>query len=271
VFQELGDGVFRRRYETLDLNVGVIIGEEGLLVIDTRSTHSQGDEILAELVHLTPLPVRWVVNSHWHWDHVFGNSRFPDAQIWGHVRTRETLLARPDEMKAGARQWLGSELASQVAEVEIVAPESTFSDRVTIDIGRPVELSYHGPGHTDADIRILVGDARVAFLGDLVEEGAPPAFGDSYPLSWPLTLRLAMEGVEGAVVPGHGDVVDGEFVATQHQELVSVAEIAALVVEGELSVEEAARRGPYPTKVMATALERALVTASVDRAAESTE
>lgn len=262
MFQELGPGVFRRRYPTLDENVGAVIGESGVLIVDTRSTHRQGDEILLDLARVTPLPVRWVVNTHWHWDHVFGNSRFPGSEIWGHVNTRHTLMTRPDDMKAGARQWLGDDMEAEIAGVEIVSPERTFSDRVAIDIGRPVELSYHGRGHTDADIRVLIEDAGVAFLGDLVEEGAPPSFGDSHPLDWPLTLRLAMDGVDGVVVPGHGDVVDSRFVSHQHEELVAVTDLAALVLKGELSMDEAGRRGPYPAEVMATALDRAVVMAS---------
>ena len=271
MFNELGDGVFRRRYEPLDENVGMIIGESGVLIVDTRSTHGQGDEILLHLARVTPLPVRWVVNTHWHWDHVFGNSRFPGSEIWGHVNTRHTLMTRPDDMKAGARQWLGDDMEAEIAGVEIVAPERTFSDRVAIDIGRTVELSYHGRGHTDADIRVAIGDARVTFLGDLIEEGAPPSFGDSHPLDWPLTLRLAMEGVDGVVVPGHGDVVDTGFVATQQQELAAVAELSVRVIEGELSLVEAARLGPYPPEVMSTALDRAIVTTSAPNPAVSSE
>ena len=66
-WQELGDGVFRRRYDVLDLNVGVVIGGEGVLVIDTRASPRQARETIAELTELTDLPIRWVLNTHWHW------------------------------------------------------------------------------------------------------------------------------------------------------------------------------------------------------------
>lgn len=82
MFDELGEGVFRRRYEALDLNIGVVIGEDGVLVVDTRASHSQADQFKKELSSLTDLPVRWVINTHWHWDHTFGNSRFPDVDLW---------------------------------------------------------------------------------------------------------------------------------------------------------------------------------------------
>jgi glyoxylase-like metal-dependent hydrolase (beta-lactamase superfamily II) len=258
MFQELGDGVYRRRYESLDANVGVVLGEDGVLIIDTRSNHAEGDEIRSDLVTLTRLPVRWVINTHWHWDHVFGNSRFEGAEIWGHHRTREVLLTRPDEMREGAVEWVGEESRSQIDDVVIVPPTSVFSERVSIDIGRPIDLSYHGLGHTDGDIRIVVPGAGVAFLGDLIEEGGPPSFGDSFPVLWPLTLRLAMDDAPGLLVPGHGDVVDRVFVDAQLQELTAVAELGAACVAGDLSVEAASTLGPYSAEVMRSALMRAV-------------
>jgi glyoxylase-like metal-dependent hydrolase (beta-lactamase superfamily II) len=258
MFDELGEGVFRRRYEALDLNIGVVIGEDGVLVVDTRASHSQADQFKKELSSLTDLPVRWVINTHWHWDHTFGNSRFPDVDLWGHERCREALADRGDEMKVGARRWLSERHHAEIDAVEIMAPNKTFSDRASIDIGRRIELTYHGLGHTDADIVIRVPDSDVAFMGDLVEEGAPPSFGDSYPTIWPLTLRLATEEMPGAIVPGHGDVIDPAFIRSQYAELVAVADLAIRCSEGEIAVEDAANEGPYPPDVMIVALERAV-------------
>src|SRR5439155_572095 len=77
-----------------------------------------------------------------------------------------------------------------VREVVIDPPERTFEERATIEVGdRVVELSYHGRAHTDGDIAIVIPDADVLFAGDLLEEGAPPSFGDSFPLEWPATVE----------------------------------------------------------------------------------
>ena len=94
----------------------------------------------------------------------------------------------------------------EIDRVRIVPPTRTFSERATVAIGRSVELSYHGFAHTDNDIVVTVPDGGVAFFGDLIEEGAPPNFGDSHPVAWPLTLRLASEALPSTIVPGHGDV-----------------------------------------------------------------
>jgi glyoxylase-like metal-dependent hydrolase (beta-lactamase superfamily II) len=83
VFDQLADGVFRRRYASLDLNIGVVIGDEGVLIVDTRASHVEADELRSDLRALTAKPVLWVIDTHWHWDHTFGNARFPGAEIWG--------------------------------------------------------------------------------------------------------------------------------------------------------------------------------------------
>ncbi|HEU5113369.1 MAG TPA: MBL fold metallo-hydrolase, partial [Acidimicrobiia bacterium] len=133
MFDQLADGVFRRRYESLDLNVGVVLGEDGALIIDTRASHVEADELLDELGTLTSLPVRWVIDTHWHWDHTFGNARFPAAEIWGHERCRDVMLDRADSMKEDAASWLPDRLA-EFAEVVITPPTRFFDTLARIDL-----------------------------------------------------------------------------------------------------------------------------------------
>ena len=116
-----------------------------------------------------------------------------------------------------------------------------------------MRLAHHGLGHTDADIVVEVPDAGVLFLGDLVEESAPPAFGDAYPLEWPATLgRIELTDT---MVPGHGDMVDRPFVLGQLEDLEAVARLAREVFDGR-DPASAAAEGPYPAKVMRTAFDR---------------
>jgi len=255
VFDQVGEDVYRRRYESLDLNIGVVLGEEGVLIIDTRSTHREAAELIDDLGTLTRLPVRWVVNTHWHWDHAFGNALFTDAEIWGHDLCVPALETLGDRMKQDARRWMPPETLADIDAVEVVAPDHTFSESATIAIGREVDLTYHGLAHTDADIIVRVPDVGVAFFGDMIEEGAPPNFGDSHPELWPATLRQAALEFPTAAVPGHGDVVDERFVLTQIEELEAVASLARAYANGDDSA--LTRPGPYPADVMASALKRA--------------
>ena len=256
MFDELAEDVYRRRYESLDLNIGVVVSGEGVLVVDTRASHVEADELRNDLRTLTPLPVRWVVDTHWHWDHAFGNARFPEAEIWGHELCRRALLERGESMKADAAAWLPAQKAEFDAVV-ITPPTEVFTDVTTIDLGtKQVVLSYHGPGHTDADIVITVGD--VGFMGDLLENGAPPVFDDGYPISWPGTLASALASGTTTLVPGHGDLMDPQAAHTQLGEIEAVAELARRCLEEGLPIAEATGLGPYPEDVMASALERAL-------------
>ncbi len=257
MFDQIGPGVYRRRYESLDLNVGVVLGVDGVLIVDTRESHLCARELCEELRSLTDLPVRWVVNTHYHWDHTFGNAVFGDAEIWGHELALAALRDHGEEMKREVRGWFGTDRADEIDEVVITPPDHAFSDIASIAIGREIRLTYHGLAHTDGDIVVRVPDADVAFYGDLVEEGAPPSFADSYPIDWPETLRLATEETPAVVVPGHGDVVTPAFVTAQRQELAQVAEVARDLLAGESDLETATRTGPYPPDVMRSALDRA--------------
>src|SRR3970040_1221723 len=157
VFDELADGVFRRRYESMDLNIGVVVSEGGVLVIDTRCTHAEADELLREIRSLTLLPVRWVVDTHWHWDHTFGNARLGEADIWGHDRCRKALTERGESMKVDASEWLPG-LAEEIDSVVITPPGKTFTETAGIDFGsKEVTLGYHGFGDTAAHVSILGG------------------------------------------------------------------------------------------------------------------
>jgi glyoxylase-like metal-dependent hydrolase (beta-lactamase superfamily II) len=256
VFDELGNRVFRRRYESLDLNIGVVAGEEAVLVVDSRASHRQADVLREELRTLTNLPVGWLVNTHFHWDHTWGNARFPEAALWGHERCRSEMVDNGEAARRHVLESMPAEHQEAVNEVVITPPTETFSSSALIDIGgRVVELRYHGLGHTNSDIVVRVADEGVLFAGDLVEQGAPPAFGDSYPLNWGQTLDSIM--LEPTVVPGHGDVVDVSFVATQQAEIEAIADMAREGHSEGVRIEELIGKGPYPAETMRQALTRA--------------
>ena len=256
MFEELSSGVFRRRYPFLRSNVGVIVGEAGVLLIDTRESHEAADTLIDELRHLTSKPVRWILNTHWHWDHVFGNARFPGAAIWGHRRCRSVLRDFPDQHRDDARKWMPPERFGEIERVRIVPPDRTFEAVASIDIGgRKLEAAYHGRGHTDADIVIHCGG--VTFMGDLVEEGEPPKMGDSHPLDWPATLEAARTTVRPVVVPGHGGLLTPGDVAEQQHVLAEVAKRIRQILHEGRPANDAIRNAPIPESDMHQALGRA--------------
>lgn len=262
-FTEVGDRVLVARYPQWDVNVGLVIGERGAVVIDTRASAEQGRAVVGDVAAILPgRVVSHVVNTHVHFDHTFGNIAFSAATIHAHANVGRRLEEHAGRIKAACRAepWDAPEYGYTAADlVEVVAtpirpPDRTFAAEATIDLGdRVVTLAYAGRGHTDGDIRIAVPDADVVFLGDLIEESARPSLGgDCWPLEWAPTLtgHLDALGEHTVVVPGHGRPVEAAFVARQRDELAIVAAVIRERRLAGLSLEQAQRepdeRLPYP-------------------------
>jgi glyoxylase-like metal-dependent hydrolase (beta-lactamase superfamily II) len=250
---EIGDRVFCRRYDPWDVTIGAVLGSDGALVIDTRAGHRQADELRDDLRRLDSRPARWVVNTHWHFDHTFGNARFLPAEVWGHASVPHMLATR------------GGEAQRDNGEMTIVTPpDHVVEDRATLDLGdRVVRIRHLGRGHTDGDLVVTVPDAGVIFAGDLVEESGPPAYGDdSFPLEWPATNARLVGLLQPAdrVVPGHGEVVDRPFVLAQLRGLETVARTIRRLWVGEVPQAEAVAAGegqwPWPASALADAVAR---------------
>lgn len=257
-WQEVGPDVFVRNYRTYDENVGLVLGEGGAMVVDTRSSHPQGAEILRDIREVTDLRPTVVVNTHFHFDHVYGNAVMLPCEIWGSEACALELRRHGEERRGDLLPTLPARLREEVATVEIVPPDHLVRDRRTIRVGgRTVELRFEGRGHTDSDLLILVPDAHVLFAGDLVEEGAPPSFGDAFPLDWPATARHVASLASGPVVPGHGKVVDRGFVERQAADLAAVAAGARAAHEQAIPEKEAVRLVKLPPDFAADAIRRA--------------
>ena len=245
-WDEVGDRVFVRRYAFYDQNIGVILGRGAALVIDTRSTHVQAREVVDDLRELTSATVEVVVDTHGHFDHAFGNRVFRPATIWGHVGCGP-FLERTGEARRDRIMSELPELATDIREVEIDPPDRTFEEHATIEVGgRQVELRFLGRGHTDHDAVVRVPGTGVVFAGDLLEQGAVPSFGDSFPLEWPETVDRLAPLVDTIAIPGHGDPGAPDWVREQAAELRAVADLGRRITAGELDLDQAVAMTPYP-------------------------
>ena len=261
-WREVGERVFVRRYSTwgaepFDQNVGAVLGAEGVAVIDTRASHRLADELLADLRRLTRSPLAAVINTHHHWDHTFGNARFGPTPIWGHARCAVRVRDEGEVMRRRVADQ-APEFAAELAEVVFTPPNRTFDESAVLDLGnRQLELRHLGAGHTDNDIVIAVPDAATLFVGDLLENDAPPGFGDAFPLAWAETAVELLGFDASAIVPGHGTVGDEAFGRRSIEELRVMAGLARQVIGGEIGLPEALSRAPYPEATARLAIERA--------------
>jgi glyoxylase-like metal-dependent hydrolase (beta-lactamase superfamily II) len=250
-FDTVADGVYVARTQPLDVNVSLVIGDASALVIDTLSTAYQAEALVAAIRAITPLPLT-VLNTHSHFDHTFGNAVVAAGgrPIWAHPNAAAALAASGPQWRAEWEQIFRErdpEFAAGLAVTTIQTPDHAVRPPERLDLGgRIVTIAYHGRGHTDGDVVALVDDADVLFLGDLIEQSGPPAFGaDSYPLQWPEALAGVLHDPAGVLVPGHGTPVDVDFVAAQHAQL---AEFAWLIREGHAdgaTPDEVAARAPW--------------------------
>ena len=264
-FLEIADRVWVARYDWFDVSITLVGSDQGLVVVDTHGSTRTGSRVVDDVRRLGAGEVTAVVNTHWHFDHTFGNAAFRTAYGPVPIHAHENAVA---ELADGAEDRKQRYRASddphrdEVVESEIVLPDHTFSSVRVLDLGdRQLELLHPGRGHTSGDLVVRVPDADVLLAGDLVEVSAPPAFGlDSWPMDWPLSLDtvLGVLTTSSVVVPGHGAPVDREYVETQRNEIGIVAEtIRDLAGRGvPLGQALAAAEWPYPTAALEAAVRR---------------
>ena len=273
-FVEVADRCWVARHAWYDVNVGVIGGEHGLLVLDTHAS-ARAARVVADQVRALPGEVVGVVNTHEHADHTFGNGvlRQPGhptgrrtVPVYAHETAAARTLAAGDAAKQAYDARSDDPHRAEVQETEVVTADRTFSSAMAVDLGdRFVELVHPGRGHTGGDLIALVGDVDVVFAGDLVEESSlhsgVPGFGDDcYPFEWPGTLDLVIGLLtpRTVVVPGHGLPVGKEFVEEQRGAIGVVAETIRDLASRMVPVGEAlgAASWPYPAEELGHAVRR---------------
>ncbi|GAA1968487.1 MBL fold metallo-hydrolase [Nocardioides panacihumi] len=256
-FQEIADRVWLARYEWWDVNVTLIGGSAGLVVVDTHASAAAARQVVEDVRRLGVGGVTRIVNTHEHFDHTFGNAELRAA--YGVVPIHATEVAAVNTIASGerAKARYGADpsdpRAAEIIATEIVPADTTFASVAAIDLGdRLVELAHPGRGHTAGDLVVRVPDADVVLAGDLLEESGPPVYGeDSYPLEWALTIDvvLGMLTTSSVVVPGHGLPVDRSWVEQQRNDLAWVTSNIRELAGRGVPVQEAAgaTEWPWPT------------------------
>ncbi|MDX1384731.1 MAG: MBL fold metallo-hydrolase, partial [Thermoanaerobaculia bacterium] len=256
-------------------NCMVVVNEDDVLVVDSHVTPAAARALLSSIAELTDKPVRWLVNSHYHFDHAHGNQAFPDeVVIAGHEYTRRKLAGpvleertyasfssalpgRIAAMKAELAETsdaaAGAALAEQIrvqeahlkalGEVVPTPPEVTLTDSMTLYRGdRRIELHHLGRGHTGGDVVVFLPAERVVFTGDLLYS-RPSYMGDGYVEDWPATLDRLRELDFDLILTGHGPALRGKEIIDRFQALLRElwSQTTELHDEG-VSAEAAAER-----------------------------
>ncbi len=258
-------------------NCVLIVGTDGALVVDSGHVPSLTKRMIADIARITDKPVRFLVNTHWHPDHVSGNSLYRDQ--WPGVAIVSTPgtqfeLTRPDSLYddltemnkympalekalASGKQADGRPLSdgertyyehilieakfmqAELKQTPKAPPTVTFDKRLVVDLGgRKVEISFLGRGNTAGDAVIFVPDAKVLMTGDLLVAPYPFAIG-SFIDEWIVTMK-ALAAIDAAtIVPGHGPVEhDKQYIMLVTQALEALSQQAHAAVKQGITQEQ---------------------------------
>ena len=223
-------------------NAGLVVGDDGRgLLVDTFATAGRTRRLRRAVLRDAPAAPRMLVNTHFHGDHTFGNSAFPEALVIGHERTR-TAMAEHGLHLTG----LWPEVCW--GDIDLVLPQLTYRDALTVHLGGVrVEVFHLGPAaHTTDDTVVWLPEQRVLFTGDVVMSGVTPfCVMGSVAGSLAALARLADLG-PATVVPGHGPMGGPELIEANAGYFRWIQELAARGhAAGRPPLETAARTGRH--------------------------
>jgi glyoxylase-like metal-dependent hydrolase (beta-lactamase superfamily II) len=203
-FDRLAPGVFAYTAEG-DPNAGVVVGEDGVVVIDALATPFQAKRLLRFIRGVTRKPIKYLVLTHYHAVRVLGASAYGAREIIASERTQELIKERgTQDFKSEAQRF--PRLFKKIETVPgLTWPTMTFDVGMTLRLGkRELRVMHLGRGHTKGDTVVWLPKERVLFSGDLVEQGAAPYCGDAYLTEWPATLEKVRALGAKKLVPGRG-------------------------------------------------------------------
>jgi len=234
-------------------NAGIVIGEDVILVVDTLVSAKEGKRLLNDIGAISDKPIKYVVNTHYHLDHTFGNAEF--AGLGGDIISHVNCA---NAMKKGAVDTLANVntyglTPEEMEGTELAYPNLTFTDKMVLDLGvLEVELIYIAPSHSKGSIVVHIPAERVVFAGDILFTDFHPYMADGDITGWQETLDSIMTLNADKIIPGHGPLSTNKDLADMKAYIVSfdktAKDLAAESNEVEYIVAELKKSMPVRTR-----------------------
>lgn len=229
-------------------NTGFVVGNSGILVVDTSLTPHHATLMLKEIRSVSQKPIRYVFNTHYHSDHTFGNQVF-SAKVVAHRSSRRIMarLVKTEWSQKAIDRWVeeNPEWKEKLANLKITLPDTLFDGEYEIDLGNVKVHLQHMGGHSEDSSVACVPSSKVFFSGDLMFQGRYPYTRDADVGRWLSALKAMREMDFEAVVPGHGYLCDQREVGRLIEYFENLFEYCRRFVEENLPLAEIIRRKEF--------------------------
>ena len=222
-------------------NSGFIVGGDGVMVIDAMMVANQVRPYLEEIRKVTNKPIRYVVNTHHHVDHSFGNQFYLPTEVVSHRGCREQLIDRGADVDMLSQRW--PQYREDWVQTRLTPASITYEDKMIVHLGdRVIELLHPGPAHTYGDTLVYLPEEKVLFTGDVAFHYLTPLAYDGHVSNWIRVANGILKYLDAVtLMPGHGPVSGKEVVGKTLRYLRLVKRTSRLHFARGDSVEETSR------------------------------